>query len=56
MASPPPIPTRRDRSQPGRMDARIGRQHIVARRTALLVAALLVVALLGPFVAGYLTR
>lgn len=42
--------------KPSRLDARLHRQQVVARRTALLVAALLVAALLGPFVVGYLNR
>jgi hypothetical protein len=43
------------RRRAGRLDARLAREHTVARRVALLVAALLVAALLGPFVVGYVT-
>jgi hypothetical protein len=39
--------------KPARLNARLTRQHAVARKTALIVAALLVAALLGPFVVGY---
>lgn len=40
---------------PARMDQHLARQQAIARRVALAVAALLVAALLGPFVVGYVT-
>jgi len=49
-------PQPRDASGPrraGRLDARLAREQAIARRIALVLAAALVAALLGPWVVGY---
>ncbi|GIK86762.1 MAG: hypothetical protein BroJett026_22430 [Betaproteobacteria bacterium] len=49
-------PRPRDASGPrraGRLDARLAREQAIARRIALVLAAALVAALLGPWVVGY---